>query len=127
MKLKSVTIIFLLFLIPQTLFCEIVGTKEYPSQTNIPLTSYRIRPKDNSSIDNTIECLYSRGYLYISFTYSEGNATLKITRINDGLSENSTFSTWNPYTHYIGEQQGTYQIDIKTSHDIEYSGFLYIN
>ena len=88
------------------------------------MTSYKIRPKDIITPENTVDCSYIDGYLKISFLYPEGNATLKITCLTDGATNTITFSTLTQYTYFIGYQFGVYQIDITTSHDINYSGIL---
>lgn len=118
--------ILMLICISLPVFCKIGGTTESSSKTSIPMTSYKIRPKDNITPDNIVDCNYIDGYLSISFLYPEGNATLKITRCTDGATDTATFSTLTQYIYYIGVQQGAYHIEINTSHNMNYTGILSI-
>lgn len=66
---------------------------------------------------------YINGYITVEFAQPEGRGRIKVTCVDSGESVSNWFYTITPYSIYVGDAPGVYQIDITTSQN-SYEGTL---
>lgn len=121
--MKQLTLI--LFLTILSGFTSIIDAEDKPTTgpTTIELKKRpQCRPHDASS-PGEVSCVYLNGYITTEFENPEGRATITVTCLDDGTSASSTFYTITPYSMYVGDVPGVYEITVKTSQNT-YTGTL---
>lgn len=98
------------------------GTGSMPRNIIIQKTKGN-RPHDTSGSEAGVSCVYLNGYITVEFAQPEGRGRIKVTCVDSGESVSNWFYTITPYSIYVGDTPGVYQIDITTSQN-SYEGTL---
>ena len=95
-----------------------------------PFEITKTKPRSRSIVEtecNVSGTIMSDGTLVITFAEPEGDAVLKLTRLDDGAVATARFSTAAPYEYRGIDAPGAYLVTITTSFGCEYEALLEIN
>lgn len=90
----------------------------------------KTKPRPRSIVEtecNVSGTIMSDGTLVITFAEPEGDAVLKLTRLDDDTVATARFSTAAPYEYRGIDAPGAYLVTITTSFGCEYEALLEIN
>lgn len=95
-----------------------------------PFEITKTKPRPRSIVEtecNVSGTIMSDGTLVITFAEPEGDAVLKLTRIDDDTVATTRFSTAAPYEYRGIDAPGAYLLTITSSFGCEYEALLEIN
>ena len=119
----SIVAVVLCLISPNPVLGQLDTADEISGEQRVALAKKKSRPLDVSGTEAGVSCVYINGYITVEFAQPEGRGRIKVTCVDSGESVSNWFYTITPYSIYVGDAPGVYQIDITTSQN-SYEGTL---